>query len=66
MSQSPEWPMFEFVTGETTPQSIEFRQVAREVSGLDSLNAFLDAYQELYGGGEALTPVNATSPGEQV
>ena len=58
--------MFEFVTGEITTQSVEFRQVAREVSGLDSLGAFLTAYRELYGGEESLAPLNATKPEDQV
>ena len=66
MAQSAEWPMFEFVTGEITTQSVEFRQVAREVSGLDSLGAFLTAYRELYGGEDSLAPLNATKPEDQV
>ena len=51
MSKTAEWAMFDFVTGEVSASSIEFRRVAREVSGLDSLNAFLDSYRSLYANG---------------
>jgi hypothetical protein len=62
MGQTPEWPMFDFVTGDMTPSSTEFAKVAREISGLDSLNAFLAAYRETYSAGEAVTPARATPP----
>jgi hypothetical protein len=56
MSRSAEWAMFDFVTGDTTPTSVEFRRVAREISGLDTLNAFLDSYRATYAADAALTP----------
>ena len=56
MATTPEWPMFEYVTGDAIPTSVEFRTVAREVSGLDSLNAFLETYRVMYNSGDALTP----------
>lgn len=55
MSQTPEWAMFDFVTGNVAASSIEFRKVAREVSGLDSLNAFLESYRQTYADG-GMTP----------
>ena len=64
MSQTPEWPMFDFVTGEATPQSIEFKTVAREISGLDSLNAFLEAYRNSYASNDGLAPLRPTAGGE--
>jgi hypothetical protein len=36
--------------------------VAREVSGLDGLNAFLDSYRQLYAAGDAMAPRRATPP----
>ncbi|MDP1730242.1 MAG: hypothetical protein Q8L54_03500 [Devosia sp.] len=63
MGQTPEWPMFNFVTGDIMPSSIEFAKVAREISGLDSLNAFLASYREMYAAGDAMTPARATRPG---
>jgi hypothetical protein len=56
MSRTAEWPMFDFVTGEVSATSIEFRRVAREVSGLDGLNAFLDSYRSLYAASGSVTP----------
>jgi hypothetical protein len=60
MANSAEWPMFEFVTRDIVPRTVEFKKVAREVSGIDSLEAFLDAYRERYAD-DALTP-DAVSP----
>jgi hypothetical protein len=48
LAQTPEWPIFDFVTGEVETQSVEFRDVAREVSGIDSLDSFLGAYRQMY------------------
>ena len=59
MVASPEWPMFDFVTRDLSPTSVEFRKVAREVSGLDSLNAFLEAYRQAYATHDPLTPERA-------
>ncbi|KKB84832.1 hypothetical protein VW29_08265 [Devosia limi DSM 17137] len=64
MVTTPEWPMFDFVTGDIETTSLEFKRVAREVSGLDSLNAFLASYRETYGSGGALAPLTA-SKGDQ-
>ena len=64
MVTTPEWPMFDFVTGNIETTSLEFKKVAREVSGLDSLDAFLASYRETYGSGGALAPLTA-SKGDQ-
>ena len=64
MSKTAEWPMFDYVTSEVAPSSIEFRKVAREVSGLDTLNAFLDAYRQTYAIGDEMTPARAAPPAE--
>jgi hypothetical protein len=61
MSKSAEWPMFDYVTSDIAPSSIEFRKVAREVSGLDSLDAFLASYRQMYAGGDAMTPNGAAA-----
>jgi len=65
MAQTAEWSMFDFVTGDIAPSSIEFRKVAREVSGLDSLNAFLDSYRQMYAAGDPMTPEKAVVEGEE-
>jgi hypothetical protein len=64
MAQSAEWPMFDFVTGEIVPSSVEFAKVAREISGLDSLNAFLASYREMYASGDVMAPAKAAPPDE--
>ncbi|UYO00666.1 MAG: hypothetical protein KIT02_05485 [Devosia sp.] len=62
MVNSPEWPMFDFVTGPIQATSLEFKKVAAEVAALDSLTAFLASYRETYEGEGALTPLQATTP----
>ena len=59
MAQTAEWPMFDFVTSDIVPSGVEFAKVAREISGLDSLNAFLASYRDTYAGGDAVTPAQA-------
>lgn len=56
MANSAEWPLFEYVTRDIAPQSLEFRKVAREVASADSLDAFLASYRELYGDAESMVP----------
>ncbi len=56
MANSAEWPLFEYVTRDIAPQSVEFRKVAREVASADSLDAFLASYRELYGDAETMVP----------
>lgn len=60
---SPEWPMFDYVTGTIEVSSLEFKQVATQVSAIDSLNAFLTSYRETYSGQGALTPTEASVAG---
>lgn len=60
MANSAEWPLFEYVTRDIAPQSVEFRKVAREVASADSLDAFLASYRELYGSAETMVPVKST------
>jgi tetratricopeptide (TPR) repeat protein len=62
MAQSAEWPMFDYVTGAITATSTEFQKVAQQVAGIDSLNAFLGAYRDLYGAAGAMTPLSASKP----
>jgi tetratricopeptide (TPR) repeat protein len=62
MVTSPEWPMFDYVTGPIQVDSLEFKKVASQVSGVDGLNAFLAAYREAYGGKDALAPLSASQP----
>lgn len=62
MVQSAEWPMFDFVTGDIMPTSAEFAKVAREISGLDSLNAFLESYGAMYAERDVLAPSQAAPP----
>ncbi|HEY8575503.1 MAG TPA: hypothetical protein VIL88_04100 [Devosia sp.] len=62
MVTTPEWPMFDLVTGQTEITSAEFKTVASQVAGVDSINAFLASYRETYAGAGALAPTNATEP----
>lgn len=59
---TPEWPIFDFVTGPIQATSLEFKKVAAEVAALDSLSAFLASYRETYAGEGALTPGRASPP----
>ncbi|WEK05554.1 MAG: hypothetical protein P0Y65_04670 [Candidatus Devosia phytovorans] len=62
MVTSPEWPMFDLVTGQISVDSLEFKAVAAQVSGVDGINAFLASYRDTYSGEGALAPLNATQP----
>jgi hypothetical protein len=46
-----------------TASSLEFKKVAREVADVDSLNAFLKSYKEIYGPDGALGPNGPTVAG---
>lgn len=59
MVNSPEWPMFDYVTGPIQATSTEFRQVASQIAAVDGLETFLAAYREVYESQGALTPVTA-------
>jgi hypothetical protein len=56
MAQSAEWPLFDYVTQEVAPTSPEFKKVAQQVAGLDSLDAFLASYRDLYASGDSVVP----------
>lgn len=59
MVTSPEWPMFDLVTGNISVTSNEFKTVASQISGLEGINAFLTSYRETYGNKGALAPLAA-------
>ncbi len=61
MANSAQWPIFDFVTRNISIDSLEFKKVARELAGLDTLNAFLSAYRQQYAG-DAVVP-NTVRPG---
>jgi len=58
MVASPEWPMFDYLTGPVEANSNEFRQVATQIAAVDGLETFLAAYRETYESQGALTPVS--------
>jgi hypothetical protein len=62
MVTTPEWPMFDLVTGNISITSAEFKTVASQVSGLEGINAFLASYRETYGAEGALAPLAASEP----
>ena len=62
MVTSPEWPMFDLVTGNIEITSLAFKTVANQVAGTDGINAFLSSYRETYGGEGALAPTIASEP----
>lgn len=63
MSETPEWPLFDFVTGEIEVTSNEFRKVAKQVADLDSLDAFLKSYRDIYEPDGSLAPTQAADEG---
>jgi len=64
MANVPEWPIFDFVTSKSAPSSYQFRAIAREIAGVDSLNAFLAAYRDRYGEEDALVPGQVGNSGD--
>ncbi|WP_332699476.1 tetratricopeptide repeat protein [Devosia sp.] len=62
MVTTPEWPMFDLVTGQIQVTSLEFKAVASQVSGVDGINAFLASYRDTYAGEGALAPLSASEP----
>ena len=62
MVVTPEWPMFDLVTGQVAVTSLEFKAVASQVSDVGGINAFLASYRETYAGEGALAPLNAAEP----
>lgn len=60
MVNSPEWPMFDYITGPIEVTSTQFRQVAQQIAAVDGLETFLAAYRDVYESQGALTPVSAT------
>lgn len=62
MVTTPEWPMFDLVTGQTQITSVEFKVVANQVAGVDGINAFLASYRDTYASDGALAPLNASQP----
>jgi len=61
LANSAEWPLFDYVTQEVAPASPEFKKVAQQIAGLDSLDAFLTSYRELYANQTSVVP-NAPKP----
>ena len=66
MVTTPEWPMFDLVTGSVQVTSLEFKTVAAQVSGRDGINAFLAAYRDTYGPEGAMAPLVASEPSSDV
>ena len=61
MTGGPEWPMFDYITGAAKPAAgSAFAQATRLVEGVDSLDAFLKSYKEVYGSDSGMTPGMAT------
>ncbi len=61
MSETPEWPIFDFVTGEVSVTSVEFRKVAQQVASIDSLEAFLQSYRDVYEADGSVAPQKAAN-----
>ena len=57
LSRGPEWPMFDYVTSSIAPVTDpQFNDVAKAVSGIDTLDAFLKSYKQTYSAEGAITP----------
>lgn len=62
LAKGAEWSMFDYVTAEIEPAaSPEFAKVVRAVAGIDSLDAFLAGYKEVYGSEAAMIPGKAAA-----
>ena len=62
LANSAEWPLFDYVTQDVAPTSPEFKKVAQDVAGIDSLDAFLTSYRELYASQDSLLPTTPKPP----
>ena len=61
MSQSPEWPMFDYLTSANASTSGEdFKAAAKAVANIDSINGFLRAYRQVYPADQGIVPADAT------
>jgi len=56
LSETPEWPMFDYVTGAVSRSSRGFRDLASEIANRDSLASFLASYRQTYGDTGGLAP----------
>ncbi len=56
LANSPEWPMFDYVTGTVVQTSVDFRSVASKIAAIDGLSAFLNSYRLTYGADGSLAP----------
>jgi tetratricopeptide (TPR) repeat protein len=63
MVVTPEWPIFDLVTGQVAVTSLEFKAVASQVADVGGIDAFLASYRDTYAGEGALAPLTATEPG---
>ena len=63
MSRTPEWPIFDFVTGQVSVTSVEFRKVAQQVANIDSLDAFLTTYRDVYEPDGSVAPEKSAQDG---
>jgi hypothetical protein len=62
MAQSPQWPMFDYVTSTIEPvTSANFAKVADSVANIDELNNFLASYKATYGGPDAIAPTTVST-----
>jgi hypothetical protein len=60
MAQSPEWPMFDYITTPNAPVAgLDFKSAAKAVANIDSLTAFLKAYRQVYPVDPAIAPAEA-------
>lgn len=59
MSKSAEWPMFDYLTSPIATPALQFKQAAHDIAAVDSLGAFLAAYNKVYSATGALTPLDA-------
>ena len=62
MVVTPEWPIFDLVTGQVAITSLEFKAVASQVADVGGIDAFLASYRDTYAGEGALAPLTAAEP----
>ena len=62
LANSAEWPLFDYVTQDVAPASLEFKKVAQQVAGIDSLDAFLTSYRDLYASQDSVVPNAPKAP----
>jgi hypothetical protein len=62
LAQTPEWPMFDYITSpQASVTGEQFKVAAKAIADIDSITAFLATYRKIYPVDPAIVPASATA-----